>query len=138
RLLELIESWPRRVRFEGLRDWLQARQDTDTAWKEMLQATAAGPRHARRVVFEMLGVRSLPDLPHHPARRSRPPAPPEPLDVTQSLVAALHEAVPDPVIGAYAAEALRLRGVAPADTRRSAQAVLLLDRLEPLRYAEYR
>ena len=51
RLLELIESWPRRVRFEGLRDWLQARQDTDTAWKELLQMQKRRWQQSRRLLL---------------------------------------------------------------------------------------
>src|SRR5215468_6782691 len=76
------------------------------------------------------------DLARYPAEWPRLPAPLEGPDAEQGLQAALHEAVPDPVIGAYAAEALRLRGVPSADPSRSARAVLLLDRLQLLIYAE--
>jgi hypothetical protein len=139
-LLTGMASWPNRVGLEALHAWLQARQDTDTGWKELLQATAAGPRDHRQVIFGLLGVWSPPGQATHPAKDPRLPVPLERPEAEQSLVAALHQAVPDPVVGAYAAEALRLRAVPPADPPpadppRSAQAVQLLDRLRPLRYA---
>jgi hypothetical protein len=137
-LLRGMASWSNRVGLDALQAWLQARQDTDTGWKELLQATAAGPRGHRQVVFGLLGVWSPPGRAPHPAKDLRLPVPLERPEAEQSLVAALHEAVPDPVTGAYAAEALRSRGVPPADPPRSAQAVQLLDRFGPLRYAEIR
>jgi hypothetical protein len=138
-LLKGMACWSSRVGLGALQSWLQARQDTDTRWKELLQAAAAGPPGHRQALFGVLGVWSLLDPEHHPAEQpGRPPAPLERPEAEQCLVAALHEAVPDPVIGAYAAEALRLRGVLPAEPPRSARAVLLLDRFRPLTLAEYR
>src|SRR5262249_41237346 len=127
-LLTGIVSWPNRVGLDALHAWLQARQDTDTGWKELLQATAAGPRDHRRGGVGLLGVWSPPGRPPHPAKQPRLPLPLERPEAEQSLVAALHEAVPDPVVGAYAADALRLRAVPPTDPPpvappRSAQAV---------------
>ena len=137
-LLQRMASWSRGVQLDGLRTWLHARQHTYTEWKELLQAAAAGPRHHRGGIFEMLGVWSYLDPACYLAERPRLPAPLEHPDAEQRLLAALCEAVPDPVIGAYAAQALHLRGVPSADPRRSARAVLLLDRLEHLGYAESR
>jgi len=135
-LLRPMPSWPRRVRLDAMLTWLRARQDTDTTWKELMQAAAAGPRYHRGELFELLGVWSYLDPARYPAERPRLPAPLECPDAEQGLQAALREAVPDPVIGAYAAEALRLRGVPSAAPSRSARAVLLLDRLRLLSYAE--
>jgi hypothetical protein len=137
-LLRRMPSWSRPVQLDALTTWLQARQHTDTAWKEMVQAAAAGPRHHRGVIFELLGVWSYLDPTRYPTERPRLPVPLAGPDAEQQLLAALREAVPDPVIGAYAAEALRLRGVPSAEPGRPARAVLLLDRLQLLCYAESR
>jgi hypothetical protein len=137
-LLWGMVCWSSRVGLSALRTWLRGRQDTDTGWKELLQAAAAGPYSRRLRLFALLGVRSPLDPAQQPAEPARLPAPLERPEAEQSLVAALHEAVPDPVVGAYAAEALRLRGVPTAEPPRSARAVLLLDHFEPLRFAEHR
>jgi hypothetical protein len=136
-LLRAMPSWPSRAGLSALRTWLQAREDTDTGWTELLQAAAAGPRNHRLELFALLGVRSPLDPADHQAEPPRLPAPLERPEAERSLVAALHEAVPDPVIGAYAAQALRLREIVPAEPSRPADAVLLLDRFVFLGFADY-
>jgi len=55
-LLRRTPSWSRRVRLDAMLTWLRVRQDTDTAWKDLMQAAAAGPRYHRGELFELLGV----------------------------------------------------------------------------------
>ncbi|WP_131785310.1 hypothetical protein [Protofrankia symbiont of Coriaria ruscifolia] len=138
-LLRSMPSWTERIRLHVLQTWLDARGDIAKAWQELLAAIAGNP-HSRRAIFDLLGVRYETD-PTRDLRHVVIPQLPAPLEdpvAEHALRTALHEAVDDPINGALAAEALRLRGEQPADPPLSAQAVLLFERLNMLTFAEYR
>ncbi|MCX4984385.1 hypothetical protein [Streptomyces sp. NBC_00572] len=105
------EGWPGCVAARVLADWLRARGDTADAWSQLLAALGtvhAGTSDAAAVrgLFAVLDTAS---------------APPE----------ALRGALRDPVIGAYAHQALRARGE-PSDLIQvgiSARALFVLDAL---------
>jgi hypothetical protein len=134
-LLCWMRRWSGRAQGDGLVAWLDAHGGDDAAWREVLAASATEPG---RGVFYMLGVRPGAGSGNH-RLRPRPPALPTPLPdpaAETALTTALAALVPDPVIGAYAAEALRLRGRPAADPPRPAQAVLLCDRIHRVMRAE--
>ncbi|MEV4945502.1 hypothetical protein [Streptomyces sp. NPDC053755] len=105
------EGWSASAAARVLADWLHARGDGAEAWSELLAAFGtvnAGTWEAAdtRALFGFLDTGAMP-------------------------AEALREALADPAMGAYAYEVLHARGE-PADEARvprSAQAVLLLDRL---------
>ncbi|MGA5067762.1 hypothetical protein ACPB9E_28970 [Streptomyces exfoliatus] len=104
-------GWPGCVATRVLADWLHAREDTAEAWSELL--AALGTVHAG--TSDAAAVRGL----FHALDTAA--APPE----------ALRGALRDPVIGAYAHQALRLRGE-PSDLIQvgtSARALYVLDAL---------
>jgi hypothetical protein len=133
RLLEHLLSWSRHTRLDALNTWLGGRDES--AWRELLATAAAGPRSLRGF-FELLGVWSYvnPERLSAGVKADRPelPCPLEEPEAEKALQAALHQAVDDPITGAYAAEALRLRGQVPAEPPLRSVAVLLLDRLAHL------
>ncbi|MGW7428620.1 hypothetical protein ACWGIN_03630 [Streptomyces sp. NPDC054861] len=105
------EGWSASAAARVLADWLHARGDTAAAWSELLAALGtvnAGTWEAAdtRALFGFLDTGAIP-------------------------AEALRGVLDDPAMGAYAYEVLHARGE-PADEARvprSAQAVLLLDRL---------
>jgi hypothetical protein len=133
-MLTWMFPWSSRAQVDGLLRWADAHGGAADAWLDMLAASA---REHRRILFELLGVRPDDGLPLRPvparvrARETPPPYSPLPSPEAESaLREALAEAVHDPVVGAYAAEALRLRGQpSAAAPPPPARAVLLYDRL---------
>ncbi|MFD3724117.1 hypothetical protein [Streptomyces sp. NPDC058671] len=110
-LVAAAAGWPRSVSARVLADWLHARGDTADAWSQLL--SALGTVHAG--TSDAAAIRGL------FAALDTATAPPE----------ALRGALRDPVIGAYAHQALRLRGE-PSDLVQvgtSARALYVLDAL---------
>ncbi|MFJ8660857.1 hypothetical protein [Streptomyces sp. NPDC093795] len=110
-LVAAAAGWPGGVATRVLADWLHARGDTADAWTQLL--TALGTVHAG--ASDAAAVRGL------FAALNTSSAPPD----------ALRGALRDPVIGAYAHQALRLRGE-PSDlvqVSTSARALYVLDAL---------
>lgn len=131
-MLHWMGRWAGRTRVAGLTTWLDAHGGTDAVWRDVLIASAGEPD---RGVFVLLGVNPAAGLARH---RPRPAVLPVPLPDPQAetaLTTALESLVPDPMIGAYAAQALRQRGQ-PADPPWPARAVLLCDRLHALLLAD--
>ncbi|MFD5770871.1 hypothetical protein ACFWIN_34260 [Streptomyces sp. NPDC127049] len=110
-LLVAAAQWPHAPAARVLAAWLHARGDTAEAWSELL--AAFGPAHAHAA--EGADVRALFGL----------------LDTAAAPPGALRGALRDPVIGAWALDALRARGE-EADAVQvpvSARALRVLDRL---------
>ncbi|MER5965039.1 hypothetical protein [Streptomyces sp. NPDC002057] len=104
-------GWPSGVAARVLADWLRARGDTADAWSRLL--AALGTVHAG--TSDAATVRGLFTV----------------LDTAAAPPEALRGALRDPVIGAYAHQALRARGE-PSDliqVRTSARALFVLDAL---------
>jgi hypothetical protein len=127
-----LSQWSGRAQVNGLTMWLDAHGGTEAAWRDLL--LAASVRKHTRGFFSMLGVRPDAGLAgHRPRPRVGVPSPLPNPEAETALRTALGTLVPDPVIGAYVAEALRLRGGQPAaDPPWPAQAVWLFDRLQLL------
>ncbi|MFD4151143.1 hypothetical protein ACFWR4_00170 [Streptomyces hydrogenans] len=110
-LVDAAARWPQAPAAHVLADWLHARGDSAEAWSELLAALGTVHAHAS----EGADVRALFGL----------------LDTAAAPPGALRGALRDPVIGAYALHALRVRGE-EADAIQvpvSARALLVLDRL---------
>ncbi|MEU9294961.1 hypothetical protein [Streptomyces sp. NPDC048266] len=110
-LVAAAAGWPRPVAARVLADWLHARGGTPDAWSQLL--AALGTVHAGS--SDAAAVRGLFAA----------------LDTTTAPPEALRGALRDPVIGAYAHQALRLRGE-PSDLVQvgsSARALYVLDAL---------
>ena len=133
-MLSWMRQWPHHARIAGLTAWLDAHDGTDTAWRDVLTAS---DREPDRGVFVLLGVEPAAGPARHRSRPATLPAPlPDPQAET-TLIRSLETLVPDPVIGAYAAEALRRRGQPAAEPPWPARAVLLCDHLRSLILADH-
>ncbi|QES09185.1 hypothetical protein DEJ44_28560 [Streptomyces venezuelae] len=110
-LVAAAGGWPGCVAAGVLADWLHARGDTAEAWSELL--AALGTVHAGTA--DAAAVRGLFTV----------------LDTSTAPPDALRGALRDPVIGAYAHQALRARGEASdlIQVRISARALFVLDAL---------
>ncbi|MBD0711887.1 MULTISPECIES: hypothetical protein [unclassified Streptomyces] len=104
-------GWPDCVAARVLADWLHARGDTADAWSTLLGALGT----VRAGTPEAAATRALFGV----------------LDTAHAPPDALRGAVGDPVIGAYAHQALRARGETddPLRVRTSARALFVLDAL---------
>jgi hypothetical protein len=132
-----MSLWPYHVQASALLAWANAhRGDATTAWQDLLSASTRG---SSRNIFSLFGVPRITGP--IPIRRDRPAELPSPLpypEAESGLCTALGALVADPVIGAYAAETLQLRGQPAGDPPWPARAVRLFDRLESLLFADMR
>ncbi|GAA3081437.1 hypothetical protein GCM10017562_58440 [Streptomyces roseofulvus] len=110
-LVTAAAQWPHPAAARVLADWLHARGETADAWSELLAALGAVHAHAS----EGAAVRALFGL----------------LDTAAAPPSALRGALRDPVVGAYALDALRVRGedAEPLQVPVSSRALRVLDRL---------